>query len=128
MLTLRAKYRDGQVEFIEPVPFSGEHDILVTFLTSEHGIASVSRDALQELKNMIRESGLVLSSKELEILRLAQGGAKIEEIAKQLGISHGSARNHLSSIYTKLKVKNRTEAIHKAIRLGLLDPTESIFD
>ncbi len=128
MITLKAKFKDGQVVFIDSVPFSGECDILVTFLSSDSQAVEVSRNDLQELKTLIRESGLVLSPKELEILRLAQSGKKIEDIAESLGISHGSARNRLSSIYSKLKVQNRTEAIHKAIRLGLLDSTESVFD
>lgn len=128
MLTLKAKYKDGHIIFIDTVPFSGEQDVLVTFLTSEQEIISVPRDDVQELKRLILESGLVLTSKELEVLRLAQSGMKVEDIAKKLGISHGSARNHLSAIYAKLKVNNRTEAIHKAIRLGLLDPIESVFD
>lgn len=128
MLTLKAKYKDGLIIFIDPVPFSGEQEVLVTFLTSEHEIVSVPRDEIQELKRLIRESGLVLTSRELEILRYAQSGMKIGDIADKLGISHGSARNHLSAIYAKLKVNNRMEAIHKAIRLGLLDPIESVFD
>ncbi len=129
MLTLKAKYKNGQIIFIDTVPFSGEQDVLVTFLTSsEQEIVSIPRDDVQELKRLIRESGLVLTNKELEILRLAQSGMKVEDIAEKLGISHGSARNHLSAIYAKLKVNNRTEAIHKAIRLGLLDPIESVFD
>ena len=128
MITLRAKFKNGQIVFIDSVPFSGEHDVLITFMSSDSQAVEVSKDDLQELKALIRESGLVLSPKELEILRLAQSGKKIEEIAESLEISHGSARNHLSSVYAKLKVQNRTEAIHKAIRLGLLDSTESLFD
>lgn len=128
MITLRAKFKNGQIAFIDSVPFSGEHDVLITFMSHDSQAVEVSKDDLQELKTLIRESGLVLSPKELEILRLAQSGKKIEEIAETLEISHGSARNHLSSVYAKLKVQNRTEAIHKAIRLGLLDSTESLFD
>ena len=128
MITLRAKFKNGQIVFIDSVPFSGEHDVLITFMSSDSQAVEVSKDDLQELKTLIRESGLVLSPKELEILRLAQSGKKIEEIAESLEISHGSARNHLSSVYAKLKVQNRTEAIHKAIRIGLLDSTESLFD
>jgi len=127
MLTLKAKYKDGQITFMDAVPFSGEQDVLVTFLTSED-VISFSRDEVQELKKIIRESGFILTKRELQILRQAQGGMKIEDIAEKLGISSGTARNRLSSIYAKLKVNNRTEAIHKAIRLGLLDPVETVFD
>jgi DNA-binding NarL/FixJ family response regulator len=58
----------------------------------------------------------------MQILRHIQRGKRIEDVAKELGITHGTARNHLTSIYAKLEVKNKYEAIDKAIRLGLLDP------
>lgn len=128
MLTLRAKYKDGLIKFIDPVPFSGYHEVLVTFLTPDYEIPNFISDELKELKALIRESGLLLTKREMEILRLVQTGANNDDIANQLGISNGSVRNQLSSVYAKLKVKNRTEAIHKAMRIGLLDPVESIFD
>ena len=91
MITLKAKFKDGQVVFIDSVPFSGECDILVTFLSSDSQAVEVSRNDLQELKTLIRESGLVLSPKELEILRLAQSGKKIEDIAESLGIENNNS-------------------------------------
>ena len=52
MLTLKAKYKDGQVTFVNHVPLSGQHDALVTFLASDSETTSVSSDDLQELKQL----------------------------------------------------------------------------
>jgi hypothetical protein len=57
MLTFRAKYRNGQVSFIDPISFSGEYDILVTFLTSNDKILQVSNEEIKQLKTIIRQKG-----------------------------------------------------------------------
>jgi len=61
-----------------------------------------------------------LSEREKEILRLARDGLTNSEIATKLGLSDGTVRNCLSGIYTKLKVRNRTEAIKTVLQLELL--------
>ena len=55
-----------------------------------------------------------LSEREVEILRLAQRGLPNPQIAKALHISAGTVRNHLSSIYRKLDVHSRHEALQVA--------------
>ncbi|MCJ7696236.1 MAG: LuxR C-terminal-related transcriptional regulator [Anaerolineaceae bacterium] len=128
MVTLKAKYKNGKVIFCEPLNEIPDQDVLVTFLSSNDEVSNGLRNNVREIRNLVYETGLVLSRKELSVLRQAQSGAKVEDIAEVLEITHGSARNHLSSIYSKLKVRNRTEAIKKAVRLGLLEPYETIFD
>ncbi len=65
-----------------------------------------------------------LTCRELEVLELTQQGMQNQEIADSLGISAGTARNYLSSIYRKLNVGSRVEAIKKSVELGLLSPIE----
>jgi LuxR family maltose regulon positive regulatory protein len=60
-----------------------------------------------------------LSGRELEVLQLIALGKTNEEIAKQLFISTGTVKAHTSSIYGKLDVANRTEAVARARQLGL---------
>ena len=48
-------------------------------------------------------------------------GLTYKEIATQLGISTRTARNHLSHIYAKLGIHDRTEAALTAVRLGLVE-------
>jgi DNA-binding NarL/FixJ family response regulator len=57
-----------------------------------------------------------LSERELEVLRLLSEGATNEEIAGALFLSEKTVKSHLSSIFRKLDVSNRTQAAAKAIR------------
>jgi DNA-binding NarL/FixJ family response regulator len=61
-----------------------------------------------------------LSPRELEILRLVATGVSNKEIADRLVISEGTVKNHLSSILSKLMVKDRLQAVIKARELGIL--------
>jgi DNA-binding NarL/FixJ family response regulator len=60
-----------------------------------------------------------LSTRELEILRLLSGGATNREIALQLFIAEGTVKNHVTNIFSKLDVTDRTRAAIKARELGL---------
>jgi DNA-binding NarL/FixJ family response regulator len=61
-----------------------------------------------------------LSPRELEILRLVATGVSNKEIADRLVISEGTVKNHLSSILSKLAVKDRLQAVIKAREIGIL--------
>jgi DNA-binding NarL/FixJ family response regulator len=62
-----------------------------------------------------------LTARELEILRLMAGGSSNGRIAAQLWVTEQTVKFHLSNIYRKLGVANRTEASHYAHVHGLLD-------
>jgi DNA-binding NarL/FixJ family response regulator len=61
-----------------------------------------------------------LTRKETEVLRLVAGGWSNREIAQALGGAEGTIKNHISSILSKLGVRDRTRAVLKAIELGYL--------
>jgi len=61
-----------------------------------------------------------LSDRELEVLRLVVTGATNREIATRLVIAEGTVRNHLTNIFDKLEVSDRTQAAVKARSLGLV--------
>lgn len=61
-----------------------------------------------------------LSPRELEILKLVATGVSNKEIADRLVISEGTVKNHLSSILSKLGVKDRLQAVLKARELKIL--------
>ena len=64
---------------------------------------------------------LPITSREKEILlHLAQGKTN-KEISKDLILSPSTVRNHISSIFTKLKVSNRSQATRVAIYAGMLN-------
>ncbi len=67
-----------------------------------------------------------LSKRELEVLNLMAAGESNRNIATKLYIGECTVKFHVSSILTKLKVKNRTEAAAIAIQAGMvLDKTPS---
>jgi DNA-binding NarL/FixJ family response regulator len=62
-----------------------------------------------------------LTSRELEILRMVAGGASNGVIARELWVTEQTVKFHLSNVYRKLGVSNRTQASHYAHVHGLLD-------
>jgi len=62
-----------------------------------------------------------LTEREREVLGLMGSGATNREIASSLHLSPHTVKEHTSSLYRKLDVRNRTEAVQRAQRLGLLD-------
>jgi LuxR family transcriptional regulator, maltose regulon positive regulatory protein len=67
-------------------------------------------------------AGLVepLSARELEVLRLLAAGAPNRAIAKQLVVTLDTVKRHVSHLFSKLEVANRTQAVARARELGLL--------
>jgi DNA-binding NarL/FixJ family response regulator len=61
-----------------------------------------------------------LSDRETEELEHLSKGLSYEQIADNLFISYGTVRKHVENIYRKLRVNNRTEAIDKAKKGGVL--------
>jgi len=66
-----------------------------------------------------------LTERELEILQLVASGATNGDIARQLWITQQTVKFHVSNIYRKLDVGNRTEACHYAHVNGLVFERES---
>jgi len=60
-----------------------------------------------------------LSEREREVLELIATGATNGEIASRLFLSPHTVKEHTSSVYRKLGVRNRAEAVQRAQRLGL---------
>jgi DNA-binding NarL/FixJ family response regulator len=64
--------------------------------------------------------GSPLTDREREVLEAVASGATNREIAERLFLSPHTVKEHTSSLYRKLSVRNRAEAVQKAQRLGLL--------
>ena len=59
-------------------------------------------------------------ARELQVLRLLAEGASNKSIARRLGITPHTAKFHVASIVAKLGATGRTDAVAKAMRLGLV--------
>jgi len=62
-----------------------------------------------------------LTARERDVLAYVAEGHGNREIGQLLGISEHTVKFHLASIYGKLGVGNRTEAVQHALRTGLLE-------
>jgi LuxR family maltose regulon positive regulatory protein len=78
------------------------------------------RDGLLRVADTGVEMVEPLSGRELEVLRLVAQGLSNREIAQTLVISPKTVKRHTSSIYGKLGVHSRTQAVAKARNLGIL--------
>ncbi len=61
-----------------------------------------------------------LSDREIEVLQLIAAGSSNKEIAEQLFIAEGTAKNHVSNILSKLEARDRAQAVARAKELGLV--------
>jgi DNA-binding NarL/FixJ family response regulator len=62
----------------------------------------------------------VLSKREEEVLQLFADGCSPTEVAERLYISAKTVKNHLASIYEKLDARDRTQAVLRAVRMGIV--------
>ena len=85
---------------------------------------SVLRKVLDEFAHRAEERELPhegLTPRELEVLQALAQGLKNEEIAKELFITGKTVKSHLGSIFSKLGVNDRSQAILYAIKNKLVD-------
>ena len=97
--------------------------LLSLFDTGSHGIRTTQEKAIPTGGRPASPGqSLVepLSQRELEVLQLIALGRTNQEIARRLIVAPGTVKAHTASIYRKLDVANRTEAVARARRLGIL--------
>jgi DNA-binding NarL/FixJ family response regulator len=80
---------------------------------------AVTRPLITELSSGGDTLTSLLTSRELEVLRLVGAGKANKEIAAQLVISERTARTHVSNILRKLSLSSRTQMAVWAVREGL---------
>jgi NarL family two-component system response regulator LiaR len=78
------------------------------------------RQLSAEVSRINLMDSLVLTDREMEILRLVDEGRSNKQIAKALHISLHTVKNHVHRILEKLQVSNRREAVHLAYHNGWL--------
>jgi DNA-binding NarL/FixJ family response regulator len=80
----------------------------------------ISRLVSPASKGEAEKPAVELSPRELEVLKLAARGISNADIANELFISARTVQGHLSSIFNKLSVSSRTEAVFQAVKRGWL--------
>jgi DNA-binding CsgD family transcriptional regulator len=66
------------------------------------------------------QASLGITEREREVLQLLADGQSNKEIARQLGLSPNTVKTHVASLFEKLRVARRTQAIQLARELGLV--------
>jgi DNA-binding NarL/FixJ family response regulator len=62
----------------------------------------------------------VITKREEEVLQLIAEGLSTPEVAAKLYISVKTVKNHLASIYAKLDSRDRTQAVVRAVKMGII--------
>jgi DNA-binding NarL/FixJ family response regulator len=88
----------------------------------EPGVASKVLDRLAQLSRQAHHPQVaqILSERETEVLQLMAKGAPNKSIATSLSISESTVKTHVANIFQKLEVNQRTEAVTKAMSLGII--------
>lgn len=63
----------------------------------------------------------MLTDRELEVLRLLSKGGTNRSVGEQLGISTETVKSHVERIFKRLGVSDRTDAVAKALRAGIIE-------
>lgn len=104
-------------------------ELLIAINTIEAGQVYLSKDMVNTFFYLFQANAkqslekcklLRLSKREQEVLKLLARGEPNEAIANELFISIATVKSHFTSIFEKLGVKSRTQAIIRALRLGLV--------
>jgi DNA-binding NarL/FixJ family response regulator len=81
----------------------------------------VSPEAARKLRDMsMSAAGCTVTPREAEVLIALRDGLKTDEIAGRLLLSTSTVKTHLGSVFRKLGVRNRVEAVREAIRRGIV--------
>ena len=119
--TIEAAFAEGAAAFCtkaaEPEDLAAA--VRQSFVRSIH-LSGARASAPADLRGGQREVGSDLTRREVEILQLVSEGHSNSQLAKMLWVTEQTVKFHLSNIYRKLGVANRTEAARWAQLHGLL--------
>jgi DNA-binding NarL/FixJ family response regulator len=130
---------DENARIVVLTTFDGDEDIYRAIKAGAKGylLKDSAREALMECIRKVhsgetcipptlaakladRVSGETLSAREIEVLQRIAAGKSNKEIGAELFISEGTVKTHIKSIFSKLDVVSRTEAVATATRRGLI--------
>jgi DNA-binding NarL/FixJ family response regulator len=79
------------------------------------------QEELDPLEDDNRAPPLSLTPREIDVLTLAAHGRSGPQIAEELVLSPATVKTHFANIHAKLDVPNRTAAVARALKLGVID-------
>jgi two-component system, NarL family, response regulator YdfI len=108
---------------------STESEIIAAVEATASGLIVLDPDVVEYTLTLVELTGqqkvllpptFALTPREVEVLEMLGSGMGNKPIAKNLNISEHTVKFHLSSIFQKLGVSTRTEAVTVGVRLGLI--------
>jgi len=122
-VTISGLYDNGEIkldnELIKP---TGTYKVLVSFL----GTIQAENNQIPIIEQLEKNGKYLsfpsfgLNRNEIKALKLLKEGMTNREIAKAMGVREGTAKNYVSGLLTKFKVKNRTQLVVNAIELKVI--------
>ncbi|MBK9181319.1 MAG: response regulator transcription factor [Acidimicrobiales bacterium] len=103
-------------------------DIASTIRSAAAGETALSPELAASMLDEVRrldppavpDEERVVTKREEEVLQLIADGCSPPEVASKLYISQKTVKNHLASIYEKLDARDRTQAVLRAVRMGIV--------
>ena len=99
---------------------ASQEDIIAALRETVRGKSIVSKEFAHALKAAGEQPKL--SIRQMEILTYIAKGFTNQEVADMLGISIDTVKDYLKTIFTRLEVSTRAEAVSLAVSLGLIHP------
>ena len=90
-------------------------------MLNEVGEGSAGAEATQSAPGGDRRRQTMLSSREQEVLRLIAEGLTNKQIAHQLTVTESTVKTHVTSLFNKLGVDSRAQAVAIAAHQGFLE-------
>lgn len=94
-------------------------DLLDAIRAVHAGLRHIPPEVAQEIA--LHATDELLSEREIDVLRAVGVGEPNKEIARKLGVSVETVKAHLKTIFIKLDVKDRTQAVTVAVKRGIID-------
>jgi len=105
---------------------AGAAEIVAAVSAAAAGLVAIAHEWTDVLRNGLavergaRDSGEVLTPREVEVLRLIAEGLGNKQIAARLAISEHTVKFHVASVFAKIRASTRAEAVMIGARRGLI--------
>ena len=96
-------------------------EVVRTVQQAASGETSLSAELAEAmLAEAVQPAESIITKREEEVLQLIAEGLSTTEVATKLFISVKTVKNHLASVYQKLDSRDRTQAVVRAVKMGII--------
>ena len=110
----------SMAEVVDAVRLAANGDTALSIDLASSMLREVQRLGNAPPSSTTSAADQVITKREEEVLQLIAEGLSTPEVAASLYISVKTVKNHLASIYAKLDSRDRTQAVIRAVKLGII--------